>query len=83
MLLTQVPQSAQGADTDLVILVMLGVGGVFTIVLLVLLAFLLRHVPGNGPKKAPPAEQGTQPAAQDLHAGDTTDDGARVISLDD
>jgi len=84
MLLTQVPQTTQGANTDLVILVMLGVGGLFTIVLLVLLAFLLRHAPGNGPKKTPLAQREAERAAKaELHAGDMTDDGAKVIRLDD
>lgn len=86
MLLTQTPQAdiGAGADTELVILVMLGVGGLFTIVLLVLLAFLLRHSPGNGPKKTPPARpEGAPTAKSDLTAGDTAVDGAKVIKLDD
>lgn len=87
MLLTQVPAAAPdpGVSTDQVILVMLAVGGVFTIGLLVLLAFLLRHMPGAAPKKTPPpSRSGEQPAADiDLRAGDTAPDGAKVIKLDD
>ena len=89
MLLVAAPQAAEtppeivgGANTELVILALLGVGGIFTIGLLILLAVLLRHIPPGQKPAEPEAAAPARPGAP-LEAGTEAPDGATVIRLDD
>ncbi|MEM9064875.1 MAG: hypothetical protein AAGB51_05235 [Planctomycetota bacterium] len=77
---SQAAEPTGGASADAVILALLGVGGVFTIGLLVVLMVLLRHIP-SGKKPVAEPEAVSKPDAP-LKAGSESPDGATVIKLE-